>query len=211
MTPALAILERSFRSIEVPRLPPRDQRSVAGVYLLVGADLIVYVGASRDVAARLYQHATGEFAETFDRALHYPLPAKVHPHYEGAFIRALCPRHNRIAPKHHGYDNEILTGFDLPPHDDEHAVAHSWQTSRPAATPRDPGAFGRLLRSWLEQRRITVSGLARAINTSRQAVHCWLSGATAPTLDRIETIAAALGVSVAELYHGATSTPPGVA
>jgi len=207
VTSPLAILERTFRPIDLPARPPeicdRCNPPRAGVYLLVATPAaIVYVGSSGDVESRLWSHVR-ETEIGFDRALWLALPAKVLPHYEGALIRALAPRLNRVAPKYLGYDNEILDGFGLPTHDDPHANALAWQTFRVEEPQRDPGAFGRLLKSWIDRRRTTVSALARAVGVSRQAVHCWLSGTTFPTTDRMEDLAAALGLTVAEFYGGA--------
>jgi hypothetical protein len=115
----LETLRRSFKPVAIPDAVPAP-RGLVGVYMLVLGDEIVYVGSSSGIEFRLYQHAVEEIKE-FDSALWVSLPPGVHPHYEGAFIRALRPRYNRVAPRHCGYDNEILEGFGLEPHADESA------------------------------------------------------------------------------------------
>ena len=124
---ALAILERSFRPLQIPDRVSRTSRvdPVSGIYLLVDTE-IVYVGSSADVIYRVWCHHRASKREQawsidFDYALWYPLPSSVLYHYEGAFIRALRPECNLSAPRHDGYDNEILEGFGLPPHADESA------------------------------------------------------------------------------------------
>jgi hypothetical protein len=113
---ALTILERTFRPIDVPISIPRVAPR-AGVYLLIDLGSIVYVGSSGHIEHRLHSHAvtqrTRSESKSFDRALWIPLPVVVHRDYEGAFIRALCPRDCLKAPRHRGNDAEILDGFGL--------------------------------------------------------------------------------------------------
>lgn len=137
MSKTLTILERTFRPA-VP-LALRARRTLpfkCGIYFLVDGDDIVYVGSSTDLDSRLYQHtldrrsAKPRTAKRWDRARWLPLPERVHGYYEGALIRALRPRYNRGAPRHVGWDNEILDGLGLPTHDDEFAAAEDWVATR---------------------------------------------------------------------------------
>lgn len=131
----LTIIERSFRGIRPPALRDRTLPFKSGVYLLVDAADIVYVGSSTDLDSRLYDHTLDRRtskphdAKRWDRALWLPLPVRVHGYYEGALIRGLRPRYNRGAPRHVGWDNEILDGLGLPTHDDESAAAQEWSAS----------------------------------------------------------------------------------
>ena len=153
MTSPLSILERTFAPVAAPALRARRTLPFScGVYLLVDATDIVYVGSSTDLDSRLYQHTLDRrstkpnHAKRWDRALWLGLPAKVLPYYEGALIRALCPRYNRHAPRSCGYDNEILDGFGLPIHVDEAAVARAWldvRRLRVVVARRYPRSVGR--------------------------------------------------------------------
>lgn len=121
MTSALAILEGTFRAIELPQHTPRVDPQLCGVYLLLLVDEIVYVGSSIDVLSRLWTHridakATSRrtLAKQFDRAAWLPIPRSVMHHYEGALIRALRPKHNLGgSPMGYGFDAEILYGLGL--------------------------------------------------------------------------------------------------
>lgn len=173
MTSALIILERSFRPIDVPRTLPRSQPQIAGIYMLVDGDEIVYVGSSRDIINRLYTHTVERsepLTKRFDRAIFYALPPKVHSFYEGAFIRKLCPRFCRSAPKHRGCDNEILEGFGLPRHRNEHENAEAWQMFRSDRVKPDPGDLARTLRDLRRRARMTAPLLAEIVGVKAQVV-----------------------------------------
>lgn len=137
MTP-LEILRPQLRWIPKPTGSPRWQPLVCGVYFIVARNKIVYVGQSSDVHGRLYSHCS-EMRGRFSGALLLELPAKVLGYYEGAFIRSLRPKLNKSAPAHCGYDNEILEGFGLQPHEDEAANAAAFLDARWAriCTARD--------------------------------------------------------------------------
>lgn len=198
---ALEILSRSFRSIEVPIHAPR--RSVrAGIYLLVDLGEIVYVGSSRDVDARLYQHAVEQRsvgAKSFDSALWIDLPVSVHPHYEGAFIRALCPRDSHRSPKHLGHDAEILDGFDL-----SHLASNRWEERETHVAPAAAAdsAAGRV-REARKLAGMSQAELARRIGIHRSSVRHWESGRSGPSDENLKQAAEALGVTAVSLWGGA--------
>ncbi len=209
---ALEILERTFRPIAIPdRAPLACQKCnppKSGVYLLVAGDEIVYVGSSSDIEPRIFGHRTDRRSvnvmgrKAFDRALWLALPAAVLDAYEGAFIRSLRPRYNRNAPRWCGNDNEILEGFGLKPHQDEQANSFEWLTSRPEqARVQSPAA--QRIRYWRTERNLSMAALAAAVGFSKAAIGQWEIGASTPAPDKIERIAVALGMSVAEFYGGA--------
>jgi transcriptional regulator with XRE-family HTH domain len=68
----------------------------------------------------------------------------------------------------------------------------------------EAASVGEVLR-WLLLTGVTQTEVADACGVSRPAVHQWLTGATAPTADRLEGLATLLGVRSAELLRfGAT-------
>lgn len=124
MTSPLAVLERTFRPIDPPLRPVTGCRDcgvvLAGVYLLVKRDEIVYIGSTADILRRLYAHVSDRrrrqrFSKRFDRVLWLELPAAVIAHYEGALVRALRPPGNSVVHvrKFDAHDAEILYGLGL--------------------------------------------------------------------------------------------------
>lgn len=112
----LEILSRTFKPIEISA-KARTGPKLSGLYMLVLADEIIYVGASADLMSRLYDQRSCRSAyqsRRFDFALWMSLPVKVLPFYEGALIRCLRPRDNRMAPQSRRHDLEILDGLGLP-------------------------------------------------------------------------------------------------
>src|SRR4051812_39642171 len=100
MTP-LEILSRTFSVI--PSRPRRRRNDpvpevdLCGVYLLVLAGEIIYVGASQVIYKRLYTQRHGSPAlaippKLFDRVLWHPLEFEQLDEVEGALIRAIGPR-----------------------------------------------------------------------------------------------------------------------
>lgn len=202
----LAILSRTFRPIEVPVHRPRIHIERVGVYMLVDGDLITYVGSSANVEQRLHQHAVSMRSDgsdkRFDRAMWVALPAAVHRHYEGAFIRALCPRDNGVAPSSRGHDDEILDGFGL-----GHLIGTgtAWRTQVAArARRKQPDADSVAARITAARKALSLSvpALAAKLGMCRAAVWKWENGSTAPTRTNIGEVATALGVSVEHLLIG---------
>lgn len=205
MTSPLTVLERSFRPIELPRSLPRSQPLLSGIYMLVDSDEIVYVGSSKDIISRLYAHTTEHndpLTKVFDRAIHYLLPPKVHPFYEGAFIRKLCPRYSRSAPKYRGCDNEILTGFGLDPHRNERKNAEAWQTFRSDLAKPDPGDLARRLRGLREGKGLSAPELAVILGVKVQIVWAWERGGSKPKFEMIEKIATTLDTTAGAICGG---------
>lgn len=199
---SLEILSHTFRPINVPtsklaRLPP-----LVGIYLLVDFDAITYVGSSADVVERLYQHAkemrTAASGKQFDRALWTPLPLAVHPHYEGAFIRALCPRDNWSCPKHLGHDAEILDGFGI-----LHLQGKQERPTRAKAPPPGTDTIAGRIRAFRIAAGKSMRELADDLGMCRQAVWKWENGDSAPTRTNIVAVARVLSVSVAAIYQEA--------
>lgn len=87
-----------------------------GVYFLVDAGEIVYVGQSEDVDARIALHVAAE-EKRFNRAFWIATPVSELAATEGAFIRALNPRYCWTAPVDVGRDAEMLARFGLVPND----------------------------------------------------------------------------------------------
>lgn len=178
MTP-LEILE--------PQLRPVDEFAFGpGVYFLVDDNDIAYVGCSENVWHRVLFHVR---SRTFTRALWLSLPAKVHCHYEGAFIRALRPIGNRTAPPSRGYDAEILDGF---------GIAHLMDDQR-GFGPHEPRAYT-AIRTARIQSGMSQQALATAVGTTRQAVHWWEIGQSTPTVENLRRAAVVLGVPVESLF-----------
>jgi len=82
--PAIAMMSGRLLGMTFPQL--------SGVYFLIRAGEVVYVGQSRDVAQRVATHC--KRARGFDRALVLPVPEEDLDAIEGAFIRALSPPWN---------------------------------------------------------------------------------------------------------------------
>jgi hypothetical protein len=138
VTSSLAILERSFRPIDVPTVFRSIGRvPFAGVYLQIKRNQIVYIGASIDVYRRLYMHGwkqrrsrvrrtANADRKSFDRAVWLPLPSSMLPFYEGALIRALTPKQNLDIPQTRCvHDAEILYSLGL--HSDLTTDDIAWQ------------------------------------------------------------------------------------
>lgn len=64
----------------------------------------------------------------------------------------------------------------------------------------------RTLRDLLIEAGKTISGLARETGVSRDAIHRWMRGETAPRTDSIAPVAKALGVTPRELEAAARAT-----
>lgn len=60
--------------------------------------------------------------------------------------------------------------------------------------------FGERLERWLMFKGIKPAALARALGVSRPAVHGWVHGDTAPTMDKLGPIVAALGITQAVFF-----------
>ena len=190
MTP-LEILRRQFRELDAPTEKPRwpDSPTLCGIYVLVDHHEIVYIGSSVDVLNRVWAHRRNR---TFDRLLWLRLPAAVHHHYEGAFIRAIRPRLNRSAPIDARYDAEILEGFGL-------EACLEWWTPPPAERAPRPDIATRIAH-WLTDRGITQAELGSRVGVSKTSVSYWETGASAPTAGNILRIATALGLEMSEFY-----------
>jgi hypothetical protein len=65
----------------------------AGVYFLVLGDVVVYVGKSTNVGARLREHKRDN-VKTFDRVAHIQCDASELDHLEKVYITKLKPKHN---------------------------------------------------------------------------------------------------------------------
>jgi DNA-binding XRE family transcriptional regulator len=205
----LEILSRQFRPFALPTITPTaETQRFCGVYLLVDGSEITYIGSSANIASRIWQHLRSRSkrarnSKIFDRAFWYPIPELVMEHYEGAFIRALSPRHNERTPQHAGFDNEILDGFGLPQHADEYANAVQWTSQVRHAGPFT--AFSRALKVAREARGMSQRGLASALGLSGAAVGHWEVGTVTPTRDNVVRCAAVLGIPATELIdalHG---------
>lgn len=145
MTPLEAIAEHG---VDVPLPPPTPADRPCGVYLLVSAGRVIYVGATSNLPARIANHfhglGRGTKPKVFDRAIWILLPRAELPAYEGALIRALRPPLNTRLPAPRGRDLEILSRLGLPPHDEKAVHAELQRASykpRPNATrPKRPRA-----------------------------------------------------------------------
>lgn len=89
----------------------------ACVYLLLRGEVVIYVGASCSLDARIRSHQEGSDrrvkCKSFDRVLYLTVPQAEQSHYEGALIRAFRPECNGSAPADSGRDAEILVGIGL--------------------------------------------------------------------------------------------------
>jgi len=83
---------RLIEHLQMMTLPPR----VSGIYFLVRAGVIVYVGQSVDVHTRVLAHRA---SKQFDSAFFWPVPAAELCKVEGAFIRILKPELNGPGPE----------------------------------------------------------------------------------------------------------------
>jgi DNA-binding transcriptional regulator YiaG len=192
----LEILSRTFRELPLPVRQPQTcdhcNPPRSGVYLLADSGMIVYVGSSTDIVGRIRWHRSSS-DKRFNLAMWMALPARVLEHYEGALIRALSPVHNRKAPRHVGYDNEILSGLGLAAHDDEYANVATWA---PTCAARIPSKLGLQIKEARLGVGITQDQLGAVVGCSGAAVAQWESGVSTPTSDRLIQIATVLGVNV---------------
>lgn len=134
LTPIDAI---AARGLDVP-LVTRVERP-CGVYLLISAGQVVYIGATSNLESRLTDHfngmkhsnplATPRPPKVFDRVIWLALPRGELAAYEGALIRSLRPPLNKRAPAPRGRDLEILEHFGLPPHDEKAVHAEMLRVS----------------------------------------------------------------------------------
>lgn len=88
MPDELALVARHLRPVPVVIPMP-------GVYFLIKAGRVVYVGQSVQVGSRVLAHLG---AKDFDAAVYLPVPESELSAVEGAFIRALNPPLNGNAP-----------------------------------------------------------------------------------------------------------------
>lgn len=68
-----------------------------------------------------------------------------------------------------------------------------------------PTPLAQRIREFRERRKLSRADLARALGIKPPSVHDWENGATAPRLDRLPSLATALGVTVDDLL-GATKS-----
>lgn len=86
---------------------------ISGVYFLVFDDVVVYVGQSIHVMARVAWHTRDKI---FDRAFYVPVDPKELDAVEGAFIRALAPKWNgRTDVGKSSDDAAVLAKYGWPP------------------------------------------------------------------------------------------------
>jgi DNA-binding transcriptional regulator YiaG len=176
---------------------------ISAVYLLATGGRVEYVGSTDNLAARLRQHvgdARNSGDEWFDAALWVALPSKVLRHYEGAFIRFLSPSRNRAAPRHHGYDNEILDGFGLPQHADEYANAELWEPPTDQSEPQ-ANRIGARIRDARVRAGLSVVEVARLLGVSRGAVYAWEAGHKAPCHENLVALSIVLETTVSDLLQ----------
>jgi len=106
-------------------LVPKIKQATSGVYLLVQASVVVYVGQSVNPLGRLFAHAHGDAhgpAKEFERAFFLPVPERELDSVEGALIRWLRPEYNgrrkgkMCAPAQRTWttDEKALAKYDLP-------------------------------------------------------------------------------------------------
>lgn len=202
MTSALTILEQSFRRIRVPVRTPRAEPIFAGVYMLTALSEIIYVGSSTDVMCRIWHHRV-ERQKTFNKVIWYPLPLAVHPFYEGAFIRFLVPRHNRIAPSACvDYDDEIIEGFGLDPAQraPSDRLAFRQRFHARSVTPSDVRALHERVSAHVRNSGFSVRDIADRTGWHLKRAQRLLRGITRFKAQDIDALARVLGKTVGELH-----------
>lgn len=121
MTP-LEILSFQFSRLELVVPKPRGTHDpvIAGVYVLVDGDQIVYVGSSFHICARIRTHLSEagigrSYSKRFDRVIYMELPRRLADIYEAALVRFLEPRNNARGWVHRdrSADAEVLYGLGL--------------------------------------------------------------------------------------------------
>jgi DNA-binding XRE family transcriptional regulator len=197
----IEILSRSFRDLPIPSEMPKGRPLFSGIYLLIEGDEITYIGSSSEVEMRIWMHAVEgrsrpAMLKPCNRVLWMPLPHKVLGYYEGALIRAIRPKCNKSAPRHHGYDNEILDGLGIQVHENEYNNARAWLSLRTGAPPIDRGVTGSRIRNARRRAGITQSALASALDVSKAAVGQWETGVCIPSTDKLAGIASVVGTTV---------------
>ncbi len=172
-----------------------SRKRLCGVYFLILADEVVYVGQSLDVESRVNQHARGDArlaAKGFDRALWLPVAEGDLDAYEGALIRALRPRLSLRCPFDSQRDAEILSVLGL----DCTAAA---EASQPLPDPEVPPALGAKVRQVRKERGMSMREFGRLVGVGAPTVHAWENGGHGMTIGRLVMVAGILGIDVKEL------------
>lgn len=148
---------------------------LVGVYFLISKDVIVYVGQSTDVEVRVVQQTAKRRRRrrVFDRAAWIELPEADLSTYEGALIRALRPKYNRVAPTKNQRDDEVLARLGLPPID---------PAMRGLYHVQKPKRLGRRVREF--RRRAQRRSRARNLVAKRMRLRGLLWCAIKPILER---------------------------
>lgn len=92
----------------IVKISNKDMQRVAGIYLLIRQDVIVYVGQSTNMPHRVTLHAQHSISagvrKDFDHAICVPLDRCRHNLVENALIRTLRPEYNGKQPSKHDPD-----------------------------------------------------------------------------------------------------------
>lgn len=106
---SLRLLESRFAEFDMARLSVKRQHAV---YLLVESGVVVYVGRTLSLDARIAFHATYS-DKVFTRALWLMVDEVDAAAMEGALIRFFKPRYCRAAPSDARRDAELLDRLGL--------------------------------------------------------------------------------------------------
>ena len=199
---SLAVLAAHCREIDLRS----RRRRLVGVYFLISEAAIVYVGQTTDLESRIELHQW-EGIKTFDRAMWIELPADDLSAYEGALIRAIGPKYNDTAPAFRGEDNAVLARLGITLSDERRADldAQGWRHRRKSLP--SSGVGGRIA-ACRAKSGLTQRDLAKKIGVTGAAVAQWESGLTECSSKRIPDVAAALGVTVGDLFADIAEVSP---
>lgn len=106
--------------VSLRELPPETRPRFVGIYFLISKGVVVYVGKSTDIEQRMIAHWSARNSKNprtrmrFDEARWLPVDEQDLTAYEGAILRSLAPRYNRIAHPSKR-DSEIVELLGLPP------------------------------------------------------------------------------------------------
>lgn len=113
-----------------------ERRWNPGVYLLIRAGDVVYVGQSKDVDQRVLFHVSDQRRRRrghmkFDRILAMPTRMKDRRKIEAALIRRFAPIYNVNCGAYDGRDNSILKKLGLVPYENEKLSVDRWYSEHP--------------------------------------------------------------------------------
>jgi DNA-binding XRE family transcriptional regulator len=169
--------------VERPRL--------VGIYFLMRAGEVFYLGQSIDIEQRIRQHRSDPRMREVDRVLWIDVATAELDMHEGALLRALRPVGNtRRAPGEPANDQAVLARFGIAPRE---AVKPSTERIRRFV------ALGLSIKALRKAAGLKQQDVASRLGVTKSAVSHWEAGWSQPERSLVAPLASALGVDVAQL------------